>query len=111
MSKTGVDVVKMPQRLVMANSGTARDELKGVVSAGSGNLVIDLSETDFMDSSGLAVLVTGLQAARKRGGDVHLMGMNDTIRALFQLTRLHTVFQIFDTLDAAQQAFEKGGSD
>jgi anti-sigma B factor antagonist len=58
-----------------------------------------------MDSSGLAVLVSGLQAARKKGGDVHLVGMGTTLHALFELTRLHTVFQIFDDEAAALRAF------
>ncbi len=104
-TEQGVDVIKLPQRLVMANAGDARNELKRIVSQGSGKLVVDLSQTEFMDSSGLAVLVTGLQAARKRDGDVYLAAMNDTIRALFQLTRLHTVFQIFDDETGALKAF------
>jgi len=102
---SGIDLVQLPQRLVMANAGEARTELKDIIQAGSGRVVIDLAETDFMDSSGLAVVVAGLQAARKKNGDVHLAHMSDTIRAVFELTRLHTVFQIFDDADAAVRAF------
>jgi anti-sigma B factor antagonist len=102
----GIDVVQLPQRLVMANAGESRTELKDIILAGNGRVVIDLAETDFMDSSGLAVVVAGLQAARKKNGDVHLAHMSDTIRAVFELTRLHTVFQIFDDADAAVRAFD-----
>jgi anti-sigma B factor antagonist len=101
----GVDVVHLPPRLVMANAGEARSELKQIIAAGSGKVVVNLAETDFMDSSGLAVIVAGLQAARKMDGDLHLAQMSDTIRALFELTRLHTVFQIFDDEAAAVAAF------
>lgn len=101
----GVDVVHLPPRLVMANAGEARSELKQIIASGSGKVVINLSETEFMDSSGLAVIVAGLQAARKMDGDLHLAQMSDTIRALFELTRLHTVFQIFDDEAAAVAAF------
>ena len=102
----GVDVVQLPPRLVMANAADARAELKQIVAAGSGKVVADLSETTFMDSSGLAVIVAGLQAARKMDGDIYLAHMSDTIRALFELTRLHTVFQIFDDEERAIEAFK-----
>ncbi len=76
-----------------------------IIEQGSGKLVLNLTATSFMDSSGLAVLVSGLQAARKRDGDVFLVGMSNTVRALFELTRLHTVFQIFDDEAGALRAF------
>ena len=101
----GIDVVSLPERLVMANAGDARAELKQIIQAGSGKVVINLGDTEFMDSSGLAVVVAGLQAARKLDGDLYLAQMSDTIRALFELTRLHTVFQIFDDEGAAVRAF------
>jgi anti-sigma B factor antagonist len=101
----GVDVVTLPPRLVMANAGDARTQLKQIITAGQGKVVVNLSQTEFMDSSGLAVIVAGLQAARKMDGDLHLAQMSDTIRALFELTRLHTVFQIFDDEAAAVAAF------
>jgi anti-sigma B factor antagonist len=104
-----VDVVTLPERLVMANAGEARTELKQIIQSGNGRVVVDLGETVFMDSSGLAVVVAGLQAARKMEGDVYLARMSDTIRALFELTRLHTVFQIFDDEAAAVRAFGKAG--
>lgn len=102
----GVEVVHLPLRLVMANAGEARNELKQIISSGSGKVVINLSQTEFMDSSGLAVIVAGLQTARKMDGDLHLAHMSDTIRALFELTRLHTVFQIFDDEAGAVAAFQ-----
>jgi anti-sigma B factor antagonist len=104
-TENNVDIVTLPQRLVMANAAEARTHLKEIIQQGSGRVVINLSRTEFMDSSGLAVVVAGLQAARKMSGDVHLTGMSDTIRALFELTRLHTVFQIFDDEDGAIAAF------
>jgi anti-sigma B factor antagonist len=100
----GVDIVKLPERLMMADSATARTSLKEIINSGSGKLILDLASTTFMDSSGLAVLVSSLQAARKKNGDVYLVNMSNTVRALFELTRLHTVFQIFDNEAAALRA-------
>jgi anti-sigma B factor antagonist len=103
--ENGIDVVQLPQRLVMANAAEARASLKAIVEQGAGRVVIDLAPTDFMDSSGLGVVVAGLQSARKKDGDVYLAHMNDSVRAVFELTRLHTIFQIFDDTAGAVRAF------
>jgi len=103
-TRDGVDIVRLPERLMMADAAAARASLKDIISKGSGKLILDLTDTTFMDSSGLAVLVSGLQAARKKDGDVYLVGMGTTVRALFELTRLHTVFQIFDDEAGALKA-------
>jgi anti-sigma B factor antagonist len=103
-TKDGIDVVKLPERLLMADAAEARASLKEIINQGSGKLILDLEDTTFMDSSGLAVLVSSLQAARKKKGDVYLVNMSATVRALFELTRLHTVFQIFDDKAGALRA-------
>lgn len=101
----GIDVVELPQRLVMANASDARTGLKQLIEQGDGRLVIDLSTTEYMDSSGLAAIVSALQAARTKQGDVYLACMNDTLRALFELTQLHKICQIFDDTESAVAAF------
>lgn len=101
----GIDLVQLPERLVMANAGDARSELKRILQEGRGQLVIDLATTEYMDSSGLAAIVSALQTARAKGGDVHLARMNDTLRALFELTQLHKICQIFDDTESAVAAF------
>ena len=103
-TQNGIDIVKLPERLDMADATEARAALKEVIAQGIGRLIIDLTKTTFVDSSGLAVLVSSLQAARKKEGDVYLANMGSTVRALFELTRLHTAFQIFDDEAAALRA-------
>jgi len=100
----GIDIVKLPDRLMMADASVARSAIKEIIGQGSGKLILDLADTAFIDSSGLAVLVSSLQAARKKDGDVYLVNMGKTVRALCELTRLHTVFQIFDDETAALRA-------
>jgi anti-sigma B factor antagonist len=100
-----VDVVQLPQRLIMANASETRGELKKILERGAGNMVIDLSGTEYMDSSGLAAIVSALQTARTKNGDVYLACMNDTLRALFELTQLHKICQIYDDTDSAVAAF------
>lgn len=103
-SRDGTDIVRLPKQLLMADAADARTQLKEILLRGGGTLLVDLTPTEFVDSSGLGVLVSSLQTARKQGGDIFLFGMSSNVRALFELTRLHTVFQIFDDEDSALRA-------
>ena len=103
-SRDGIDIVRLPDRLMMADAADARAQLKDILSQGKGFLILDLIRTEILDSSGLAVLVSSLQAARKKGGDISLVGMGTNVRALFELTRLHTVFRTFDDEETALAA-------
>lgn len=74
------------------------------------HFVIDLSELQHINSSGLGVLITLLTKARKTGGEVYLAGPSDYIGNLLLITKLNTIFQIFPSRDEAIQAFnEKAG--
>lgn len=104
-TQASIDIIKLPKRLMMADAAEARDQIKTIINQGRGKIILDLADTDFMDSSGCGALVTSLLAARKRDGDIYLVHMGDKVRALFELTRLHTVFQIFDDESSAIRAF------
>lgn len=96
-----VHVVKLPQRLVMANAPSVRKELLEMIANDQRHLVLDLGEVAFVDSSGLSVLVSALKAAHKVSGSVVLLNLTDDVRALIELTRMHEVFQIFADETAA----------
>ena len=96
-----VDVVKLPQRLVMENCMAIRRDLLELIATGHRYLVLDLGKVAFVDSSGLSVLVSALKAAHKTGGTVALLNLTDDVRALIELTRIHEVFQIFADEQAA----------
>ena len=96
-----VDVVKLPQRLVMENAPAVRKDLLHLIDTGHQQLVLDLGEVAFVDSSGLSVLVSALKAANKNTGSVVLLNLTNDVRALIELTRMHEVFQIFADEQAA----------
>lgn len=97
----GIDVVALKGRLVMADVPQVRQRLLATVERGNGKLVLDLGGVEFMDSSGLSVLVSVLKATRLRNGELVLLHLNPTVRSLIELTRLHRVFAIFDDEAAA----------
>lgn len=62
--------------------------------------VLDLAQVDFMDSSGLVALVTGLKAARKSGCRLVLCNVQAPVRLILELTQLDSVFKIFESYEA-----------
>lgn len=102
-TRNNVAMVSLPQRLVMANAAETRNEIKDLVEAGRTRLVLDLQSVDFVDSSGLSVLVSTLKAVHAANGEVILLSPSEGVRMLIELTRLHQVFEIFEDRQAAIQ--------
>jgi anti-sigma B factor antagonist len=67
-------------------------------------LIVDLSRVSYIDSSGLAVLIEGMQRVQQYGGKFALAGLQESVRIVFEIARLDQVFQIFPTVDAARAA-------
>jgi anti-sigma B factor antagonist len=69
-------------------------------------LVIDLGRLRFVDSSGLGAFISCLRKLNGRGGDLKLCGMSKQVRAVFELVRMHRIFDIFATREEAARAFQ-----
>lgn len=97
----GVDVVGVSGRLTLIEVAEAREKLKSIAKDGTGKLVIDLSETTFMDSGGLSVLISAFKAVQARNGRLVLAAPSPSIQSLIELTRLQHIFEIFQSTEAA----------
>ena len=64
-------------------------------------LVVDLSEVSYIDSAGLAALIGAMQKVEDYGGKFALAGLQETVRSIFEISRLDQVFQIFPDANAA----------
>ena len=67
-------------------------------------MIVDLSRVTYIDSSGLAALIEGMQNTEEYGGKFALAGLQETIRTIFEIARLDQVFQIFPDVDTALAA-------
>ena len=67
-------------------------------------LVVDLSAVSYIDSAGLAALIQAMQKVEAYGGKFRLAGLQETVRSIFEISRLDQVFQIFTDVDAALAA-------
>lgn len=92
---SGSATAVLPPRVVVENSRELRRELlQSVADNDVSLLVLDLSQVEFMDSSGIGVLVSLLKNMRTAGGDVVLLEPQGSVRMLLDLTRLSAVFTI-----------------
>lgn len=72
---------------------------------GNYNVLLDLHQVEFIDSIGISTLVSGLKQLRAHGGDLRLIGLQPSARAIFELMMLDRVFEIFDTPEEALKRF------
>lgn len=89
------------ERLDAHNSGELRDRILKLLENGDTQLIIDLAEVRFIDSSGLGALLSGYKNATLRSGSFVLTGLQPRVQSMFELTRLHRVFEIYPSVEAA----------
>jgi anti-sigma B factor antagonist len=75
--------------------------LNGMIDKKPERLVVDLSDVSYIDSAGLAALIGAMQRVEGYGGKFALAGLQETVRSIFEISRLDQVFQIFSDADAA----------
>jgi anti-sigma B factor antagonist len=81
-----------------------REALDKQIAAGRNDLVVDLENVTFMDSTGLGVLVGRLKLVRGQNGSLRIVSSQERILKVFKITGLDKVFHIHDSVDAASQA-------
>ena len=98
--KTGYAVVVVIGRLVAASSEEFRTHVAETLET-CPNIVCDLSQMTHIDSSGLGVLVRLLQQCKAQGGKCRLAALQSHPRIVFDITKVYTVFEIFETVEDA----------
>jgi|GEM_PF-624842 len=84
--------------------GEIIDQLK---EKGTVHVVVDMSKTEFIDSTGIGVLTSSLTSLRNAGGELHIANMKDRVHGLFVVTRLlGSAFQDYESVEAALEAFD-----
>ncbi len=97
--------VSVDGQLVVGNRQEFKQLVLDEVEEGARRVLIDFSNTGYIDSSGLGALVSLGKRIRERGGELRLAGLNEDLRTLFELTRLDTLFKLYDARDTALVGF------
>jgi len=100
-----VAVVTVKGRVDSATSGELENSLRSLLDSGHVNLVLDLSEVQFLSSSGLRVLVSALKSARSAGGDLCLARPADQAADAIAIAGLDALFKTYPDREAAIGSF------
>ena len=93
----GVTIVDLYGRIVLGEgSAGVRDLVRNLIKEGNKKILLNLRDVDYIDSSGLSELVSAFTSARSQGGELKLLNLTKRVRALLQITKLLTVFDITD---------------
>jgi anti-sigma B factor antagonist len=93
------------ERLDAHNSGELKTQMLTLFEEGKNDIIVDLQAVRFVDSSGLGALVSGFKNASARNGNLKLCGLQHQVKSMFELTRLHRVFEIFPDSAEALASF------
>jgi|SRR5689334_14778095 anti-sigma B factor antagonist len=106
----GVSVVTCTGRIVFGEEAAAlRDTLKRLLTSNL-KVVLNLTGVTYIDSGGLGSLVGVYSSARGAGADIKLCGLGQRLRDVLQITKLVTVFEVYDTEREAIAAFRRGAA-
>ena len=102
----GVTVVSLSGRVTLGEeSSQLRGKLKDLLASGKSRLVLDLGEVSYIDSAGLGTLVSGFTSAQNQGANLKLANLTKKFREQLNITKLVTVFDVYDSVDAAVKSF------
>jgi anti-sigma B factor antagonist len=103
----GVSVVELNGRIVLGEeTNSLREKLKSLVAAGKKEIVLNVGNIKYIDSTGLGTLVAAHLSAKKQGASMRLCNLGKKFHEVLQITKLLTVFDVYDTQVAAVSSFQ-----
>lgn len=104
----GVTVVDLSGRITLGEGSIVlRDTVRDLVSKGRKNILLNLSDVTYIDSSGIGELVSAFTSVRNQQGELKLLKLTKKVHDLLQITKLYTVFDVKDDEADAIQSFPK----
>ncbi len=102
-NKNGAVTLSFEGFIDMSSSPEVRDALAAQFEMSPKAIIVNMSKVPYIDSSGIATLVEGLQWSHSSSNKFRLVGLNSTVRDIFEIARLLQVFEVFDSDEEALQ--------
>jgi len=103
----GVTILDLNGRITLGEGSVQlRDSVRGLISKGQKSILLNLGDVNYIDSSGLGELVSAFTTAKNQGANVKLLGLTKKVKDVLQLTKLYTVFDIYDDEASAIASFK-----
>jgi anti-sigma B factor antagonist len=107
----GVSVVALDGRIVLGQESNAlRAKFKSLIAAGKQKIVMNMDNVTYIDSAGLGTLIAAHVSAKTQGASVRLCHLGKKFHEVLQITKLLTVFDVYDTQAAAVSSFAGAGA-
>ncbi|MEP7352088.1 MAG: STAS domain-containing protein [Acidobacteriota bacterium] len=102
-----VTVVDAAGRITLGDgASTFRDAIKDLLAGGQKKLLLNLAEVSYIDSSGIGELVSGFTTVTNQSGQVKLLNLTKRVQDLLQITKLYTVFDVFEDEATAVRSYK-----
>jgi anti-sigma B factor antagonist len=103
----GVTILDLSGRITLGEgSVTLRDSVHDVIAKGSKHILLNLENISYIDSSGIGELVSAFTSVKNSSGELKLLNLTKKVHDLLQITKLYTVFDIWDSEASAVSAFK-----
>ncbi len=104
----GIVIVDLSGRITLGEGSVVlRDTVRDLIGKGNKQILLNLGDVTYIDSSGIGELVSAYTTVRNQGGELKLLNLTKKVHDLLQITKLYTVFDIKDDETAAVQSFRK----
>ena len=104
----GITILDLSGRITLGEGSVVlRDNVRDLVGKGSKQILLNLGDVTYIDSSGIGELVSAFTTVRNQGGELKLLNLTKKVHDLLQITKLYTVFDIKDDEADAIQSFKK----
>lgn len=101
-----VTIVDVAGKITLGEGSSAlRDKVKELSASGIKKMLINLGDVNYIDSSGIGELVSAFTTVSNSGGALKLLNLTKRVQDLLQITKLYTVFEVFDSEDAALKSY------
>ncbi len=101
-----VTVIDAVGRITLGEgASTFRDTVRDLASSGHKKVLLNLAEVSYIDSSGIGEMVSGFTTVSNQGGSMKLLNLTKRVKDLLQITKLYTVFEVFDDEATAVRSY------
>lgn len=101
-----VTVIDAVGRITLGDgASTFRDTIRDLAGKGQKKLLLNLAEVSYIDSSGIGEMVSGFTTVSNQGGQMKLLNLTKRVKDLLQITKLYTVFEVFEDEAAAVRSY------
>jgi anti-sigma B factor antagonist len=106
IEQDGISVLKPKGKIMGGPDATLlHEKLHDLIEQGKEKVIINLESVEWMNSTGLGILISGVTTLRNSGGELKLANVNQKIQSLLEITKLAAVFELHDSVDGAIKAF------